>query len=200
VRFFQDERAALSALRTIAASMEAEVKKFPSDPSVTLDSATRTNIGRAMKWSLAVLEELKRMDMNHIHGGWLFNTSFEGRLSQAPIVTAPNSTGSETTPDYGRLLQTPNAGVFELAAYAPWVRAANSWMFKNEDNALFVAPIVKAGLIAATGKHEGITMDARNNNYGYWNSGIRFGHIRLDAKPKQVAGVAKLPGFDGWKV
>ena len=60
-------------------------------------------------------------------------------------------------------------------------------MFKNEDNALFVAPILKAGLIASTGKHRGITMDARNNNYGYWNSGIRFGHIRLDAKPKQVA-------------
>ena len=30
---FQDERAAISALRTIAASMDAEVKRFPSDPS-----------------------------------------------------------------------------------------------------------------------------------------------------------------------
>jgi hypothetical protein len=171
---FSDEQAALDSLKRIDIAIEESrwgVKKEP-EADVVADGASL---------ALRVLAELQRMDNNYIAGGWLFNTSFEGRLSQAPITDLRSEAGLSV------ILQNPQSAVFELAAYAPVFKSWTSWRFGDQDNTLFIAPIVKAGTIVPTGKHEGVFSDARQNTYHYWNAGFRFGHLQLDPRPKSVA-------------
>lgn len=115
-----------------------------------------------------------RSDPNGRDAAWLFNTSFEGRLSQAPSATA------------NAIIQNPRSGALEMAAYVPSLARSMQWEYKGRENALFFAPLVKVGLQPVI--HDPLPEAKRNPSIMAWHSyGFRFGHFSIDPRRQTIA-------------
>lgn len=132
------------------------------------------------------LEEFRKGDPTVPRGGRLLNTSFEARLGQAPVA------GATTIANPGSILQNSNSGYVGIDVYAPWWSQSNSWRFKDTDNALFFAPLVRLGLLATSNGPVDIVDENEKpalfrHLYGSHSYGVRFGHFKLDPRGQSVA-------------
>lgn len=146
---------------------------------------------------------------NQPEGGILFNTYFDGRLTQAGVVTGE---GVLQTP---KIVQQKNSGFIELGGYMPWYTGWSSWNFRGQDQAIFVAPIVKVGFVALSSEDlqaradllratNGIQAMNPSDVYRQLHGGLRFGHQHLSASgnvmPELVSYVDLTVGkFDNYR-
>jgi hypothetical protein len=121
--------------------------------------------------------------------GLLFNTSFEARIAQQPVVGADPGIAA-ADPGIGAsvstVLQKPSAGYIEGTMYVPFWRRSMAWNFNNRENALFLAPIMKAGFIVANTMAKTSDPIVRDI-YAFHHYGVRLGHFALDSRRRTVA-------------
>ena len=132
----------------------------------------------------------------------LFNTFFEGELTQIPVSSSSsNSTPSSSTDEASRTAlasgsttpssnnsssTTPNilsakGGYVEGGIYAPVVLGGLQWRYRGQENALFFAPLVEYGFLEPGNTTNGVT--TLYNSYRTWSAGVRFGHFQILGNP-----------------
>jgi hypothetical protein len=131
---------------------------------------------------------------------YLFNTFFETRLTAIPVAMPmkkekPNDDGKQNDGDNqdsddnqnngGQqnecenqdILCSKKSALVQAGAYLPiYWNKWTVWNHRGNHNALFVAPIMKAGLHTET---EGKNESEKNNLLVSYSSGIRIGHFNL---------------------
>lgn len=167
---------ASSAAPTFEARIESAVRTKPFSTEVL--SGARQAIDE-------LDQELKRFRIaspSTPPSGLLFNTSFEARIAQQPVVGADPG----ISPNIGTVLQKPSAGYIEGTMYVPFWRRSMAWNFNDRENALFLAPIMKAGFIVANTSATDPTPIVRDI-YAFHHYGVRLGHFALEARRRTVA-------------
>lgn len=146
---------------------------------------------------------------NQPEGGILFNTYFDGRLTQAGVVSTEGRLQAPT------IVQQNNSGFIELGGYMPWYTGWSSWNFRGQDQAIFAAPIVKAGFVALSSEDLQARAEVLRTNNGVYalnpsdvyrqlHGGVRFGHMHLSASgnvmPELVSYIDLTVGrFDNYR-
>jgi hypothetical protein len=116
---------------------------------------------------------------------WLLNTWLEARLTQIPT-----SNGTPT-------IQQFQGGSLEGGLYMPLILPQTQWTFNGEDNALFIAPLAKAGFdtpesnaagsSTTTGSATNTMTAVQNDLKHYYGFGFRLGHYKMPVDPTSEA-------------
>lgn len=133
------------------------------------------------------------LDKNWVWGKTLnFNTYFEASLTAIP-VKAKEGDPAPTDPPPPPPTETPGeaflaskkAAVLQGGAYLPWSAHSWIWSFDGKDNALFVAPIAKAGFQTITNGQVTAEADVfgKDDVFSFFSAGIRLGHFKLSDSP-----------------
>ena len=128
------------------------------------------------------LEHYEESDPTNVPGGFLFNTSFEGRLAQAPATGV-----DEEAPNALSVFQNANTFYAGLDAYAPKILKGAAWSFNGVENALFIAPLARFSMLALP---SGPVADEKNlirDLYLSHSYGLRFGFFEFAPRRKTVA-------------
>lgn len=130
-----------------------------------------------------------------------FNTFFNARLTSIP-VTATDVEGEEPepdptpencfTPDCEAFVTSRKAAMMQAGIYLPMYWGFTMWdrnvptgdeKFRKETNALFIAPLMKGGILTTTGQQ---TSEARqfggDDVFNFYSFGAMIGHYRLHGK------------------
>jgi hypothetical protein len=105
---------------------------------------------------------------------WLFNTYFATRLTTEPVsqqITATPPDGLAT------FIGSRKSALLEGGAYVPVL--VTKWIWQNAPNALFVAPIAKAGFLTPTDSNTTAQPVNPQQYYKYYAWGGRLGHYTL---------------------
>ncbi len=120
---------------------------------------------------------------------WLINTYQIVDLTQTPRVTAapaaapatpPAMMGTATAPLEFQITQSRNQLYFEGGVYTPFIPSMFQWTFQGLDNALYIAPIAKAGFMTV----DNATGDSGQAGvYKFMAAGGRIGHMEIKNEP-----------------
>ncbi len=115
-----------------------------------------------------------------------FNTYLDVRLTSLPI----NTTDEETPDPLDTFIASKKSALMQLGAYAPILLRKWKYPLKAsyENNSLFIAPILKAGIQTITGEQtsaERINF-GKDDVFNFGAFGLRFGHMNL-SKTKDEA-------------
>ncbi len=131
---------------------------------------------------------------------FLWNTYFDARLTSIPVAAQPSqqttSMGSGTGSSSGSTTQVETfigsrkAALLQGGLYFPMYAESWKWWYDGNNNALFIAPIIKAGFQTVTSGTQMTTSPAPGSNfltqtlqnrdfYHFWAAGVRLGHFKL---------------------
>jgi len=161
-------------LQTVAADIQAAI----ADASPDVASVS------------TAIHEFRRSDPGNPTGGYLVNTSFEGRVSQAPVLGQTPATS--VTGGAASIVQSPNAGYVAADAYVPFWTRSMAWKDESRENAVFVAPIVRGGILAANSGPVPVPSDPNSPQLfrhvmPFISGGMRVGHLTFSGKRASVA-------------
>jgi hypothetical protein len=187
----------LQNLVTAQRAAKDEDKDSVSLQSGDVDKLLRTIKARLGELDVA-LEEFAASDPDEVPGGWLLNTSFEGRLAQAAAADSAGAgqSGQISPPDAAKIVQNSNSALIALDVYVPKMPRWANWRYHGHENALFVAPIARLQFLAIPSgpvdlvDKEGEQVESRplfrhlHTTHAY---GVRFGHFLLDPRRQTIA-------------
>ncbi len=122
-------------------------------------------------------------------GRVLFTSFFDIRLTSVPVAASTGTDGVST------FLTSAKSAELQGGAYLPILDS--HWTWQNAPNALFIAPIAKAGFITPTGS---VTPEAVNPSqfYNFYGFGARMGHFKLsansDSAPESMSYIDVMAG------
>jgi hypothetical protein len=205
------EQARAAILRASATRLNASQNMFKTfsttltrTPAAALPSlsAAIEDVDAVLRTLESDIRDFRKSDPASPSGGRLLNGSFDSRLGQMPVAT--EAQGSVTA-GAAEIVQRPNSVLLAGEVYMPWWSEKMAWMHDGKENALFVAPIFRTGILAAdTGPvTETITVKTVDGEDGpeerkgdsnvfrhvfpFWSVGARLGHFALNAKRRDVA-------------
>lgn len=140
------------------------------------------------------------LDKNWHHGQkTMFNTYFNAQLTSVPAAACANPSTSTTASSPSSactsstsatsFISSQKGGVVQGGLYIPLIANAWRWSHDGRDNALFVAPILKAGVdtLANTSQvTQGLSSTIQTastvsgeNVFKFYAAGFRFGHFGM---------------------
>jgi hypothetical protein len=174
---------ALSAIDKRLAKIEKKLEEQPDQPD---NQEKESQEEKRLREKIE--ENLRLRRLSH----WMINTYQIVDLTQTPRVS-PVAAATPTTPaapmtpaaastaplEY-QITQSRNQLYFEGGLYVPFIPSMFQWTFQGLDNALYIAPIAKAGFM---------TVDNADGNsdqagvYKFMGAGGRIGHMEIKNEP-----------------
>jgi hypothetical protein len=122
-----------------------------------------------------------------------FNTFFDARLTPVPVA-GQSSAGNAGTDDFGNFIANKKGVLMQVGAYAPIFNYDRmTWTYQGSKNALFVGPLVRAGvqtLFDRRGLADASVFED-NDLFNFFALGARLGHYRLsgsdDRAPRLIS-------------
>lgn len=126
------------------------------------------------------------LDKNYLkRRSWNINTFFEARLTSVPVATREPAEGEEAGEEeeeeadsFDTFVKSKKAGFAQAGVYVPV--NVSYWRNQRELNTLFIAPLVKFGILTISG--EGQTAEAEtfgdDDVFNFRSFGFRLGHFR----------------------
>ena len=133
---------------------------------------------------------------------FLINTFADVRLTNIPSTTGTAMTGTamtgtamtgtsgvtakatSATTTTGTLQLNQFQGVYmEMGAYAPIIPKFAQWRYDARDNALFIAPVARAGVQGFANAMATPGPDV----FKFWSAGLRLGHFAMPTRPRSEA-------------
>ncbi len=161
-------------------------------------------------------------DVNQSGVSRSIHTFLDTRLTAVPVaVTAPASESNGTTPagTLDTFIQSQKAAIVQVGVYLPIYGEAMVWTHEFKTNALFVAPVLKAGLATTAapatttttnGSTTTTTTPTTTDVFRSYSAGVGIGHYRLsessNSAPELISylhvTVGKWENFelDHWRV
>jgi hypothetical protein len=193
----------------ILAGVKSEFEQLVVDFAGTIHSAAAykermDRVAEAFRYLDRALEDYRGTDpatvRNRTH--FLLNSTFEARAGQAPIAAPQtNATTGAIELSATSILQKANTLSLGGTIYAPIFHRGLTWHYKDDENALFIAPLIRASVtgissgptVIDTVKTEAGLITQRERNlldrslYVARSGGIRVGHYKFAARRKTVA-------------
>jgi hypothetical protein len=129
------------------------------------------------------------LDKNWYQGEKLFkafNTFFETRLTTIPVpaetkTEVPGDMPTETKTEIDSFLASKKSAMMQIGAYAPMYAQSWRWHHDGFENALFVAPLLKAGILTISNNPD--TAESKifggDDVFNFKAGGFRLGHYKL---------------------
>lgn len=147
-----------------------------------------------------------------------FNTFFEAKLGAAPVITpAPasspttatnptptptpasgNSTGCKDNASIDCFLASRKVATMQIGGYAPAYFSWMKWEFNKSDNAIFIAPLAKAGIQTITSQEvERNNLLRGDDVFNFFGFGARIGHFQLSNRNRSPELISYLDIVSG---
>jgi hypothetical protein len=128
------------------------------------------------------------------------NTVLDTRLTALPVAVPPEENegggggdGGEAgdVPDnQDQFLASRKGAILQVGVYAPFYGPQTAWVHDGAVNALFVAPLFRAGIQTITGNDDGTpTVNGKGETddvFHFWGAGFGIGHQKLSGTTSQT--------------
>ncbi|HJU55447.1 MAG TPA: hypothetical protein VJ715_12775, partial [Pyrinomonadaceae bacterium] len=127
------------------------------------------------------------LDKNYIQStNWNVNTFFSARLTALPVQAVDTTNnggggGGSNTDNLDTFLASKKAALMQAGVYIPIHPAAFRWTWDDANNALFLAPLAKGGIMTITEGNTSAEAQTLGDDdvYNFFSFGGRIGHFRM---------------------